>query len=245
MTPVNNEGMARFTWLLLIATVMIGCEQTKSALTPAARIKVSIRSMDLVQKKQLITFPGLKSTGNELLVMAEPNALGYTLYQSLMENNIGFDETYLENPNRLVVVVRRGPYGRILTEEDKQLVRRLAGEVKGTVQTDLLVKRVLGPDGKTPMVLKNKTMYSGGGSDKLTDHAVVLSFPTVAKAKEAAKYFDSRVYKVEVTPDAGRGSLRATWRGQAGQSSDSYEMVAPVAKAFGGRFEYGETSGDM
>lgn len=166
------------------------------------------------------------------------------LLQVLYDKGYFISVGVLRNPGVRVYIVTRKVDGAPLTQDDIDTLSELAKNEGATSTQILKIKQVTGPDGKTPLIMKNPTEYYSNSPKKIGDITSTLFFASKEKAIEASKYFDS-AYKTRVTPTdqpAKGWFMTATIRDDLEKATDETIVLEKFAKRFGGTYMYVETT---
>lgn len=193
---VNQPNMKAALPIFLI--LLAGCGSSSDAPEAAAPIKGVFTELTAEDMKALIT-TGLKRPPGTVMV-TEPVLLN----QTLEESKIPFIETseyrgdtgYLRNPGLRVVILTSAADGRTLVESDHLRIEKIAKEKGFGYSTETKITPKLGPDGKTPIILRNafKKEDLGGEDGRVTS---TIGFKTQDDAI-AAKPYIGPGYKVEI-----------------------------------------------
>lgn len=173
-------------WAVLIL-IVAGCGPQEAA--PAAEPPQATMSELSQQDMADLIAGGLNRPYGAVLVSEElvPGE-GEQTKIPFIRNKTHFAELgYLRNPGVRVAVLTKTAAGKRIEGSDRMVVEREAKEAGLKVWPDLKVEQMLGPDGKTPMVLVNGFPY-----DATAEVGVLVStlaYETEAAANEAKDYF--------------------------------------------------------
>jgi hypothetical protein len=86
--------------------------------------------------------------------------------------------------------------------------------------------------------MRNIYKFAPPDNNSPTNARVSVRLPSLAAARDAARYVDRTSYKVAVEGDRSQGRLVAVVRVPNGAASDEFAAFEPVARKFGGTVEY-------
>lgn len=215
--------------MLAIAIASLGCGDKPKAASGA----LGPNDLSAITKPE-----GLTRFGSALAVSLPPEADLASLSESPLDHEVGT----LRNPGRIIVVFHAAGDALKLSDDDAKWVMDWATKNNGTVyqsEKAVSVKPITGPDGETPLVMKNITRY---GTEK--DHPKVtvrigLSFKTEAAAKDAMLYVSKDGYAVTLAEmeDGSPGFFATTLVPEKG-IEEEWKVFEPLAKKFGGNVEF-------
>lgn len=157
----------------------------------------------------------------------------------LVREGYRVEMAWLRNPGELVYAV----FGNANWPLNDQRRNEIADEARKLGITLVVNDRVAispGPDGRTPVIMKNIRTYSTGVSSlaKKTLLGVEMSFSQAEQARRAAKYIDASVFKVvQIGP-----KLTASCMEAADAASDEWDAFDRMASRFGGKVTSVSTS---
>ena len=161
----------------------------------------------------------------------EPEGKGLGIALALCEQGFNTDMAPMRNPGALVLLVK-SRQNKPLSSADRTVVQQLATQFSSTVHSRGLPMK-FGPDGRTPLVMKNVMTYSPSPENRPTEIQTILAFPSAKEAKQAAKYIDPGSYTIQMA----RNTLKATCIAPQGAANDEWAAFEQVAGKFGGKVE--------
>jgi hypothetical protein len=152
---------------------------------------------------------------------------------ALSEHGFGADVAVLRNPGAYVIIVTTRE-NRSIGMQDKPVIVALARSYGATVTNRIPMR--LGPDKKTPLVMKNVIEFAPEQYNRPTQLTTVLEFPDVKTLRQASAYIDPNSYKLQIV---GK-QLKATCTAPEGAATDEWGAFEPIARKFGGEVCYVE-----
>ena len=200
--------------------------------------------MSMLEARALVSPEGLKPRANDVLI-AVPAEAGNAFIQECPALGLQVTKAYLRNPGVMAYLFRGEKGGRI-PEVTLARLGQIASRFGLKFETKLQVKRLYGPDGKTPMVLKNKYRYPTHERISVQSIASQMRFSTREAAETASKYIDPKTYRVEIREERfGGWTVRATWLGRASAAHAERQEFEPLARKFGGYYDWTSTAGQF
>jgi len=179
------------------------------------------------------------------VVVCEPLSAENRVHDFVMAAvEAGFEavDAVLRNPGSYVCIVQRRN-GKPLALADRVELSVLAKRARVDIlpTTDLPIH--YGPDGHTPLVMKNVLKYDPAQFNTPVEVEVTLAFPTTEGAKEAARYVDRASYSLNTHTVPGGSELHASCTEANGAATDEYDAFGPLARKFHGKVESVSSSG--
>ncbi|RYG32180.1 hypothetical protein EON81_21265 [bacterium] len=138
----------------------------------------------------------------------------------------------LRNPGRAIYIFE-GKQDRPLTEAERSELTSMAKRHQASVITGRVWAKV-GPDGKTPMVMKSLGRHIDRSGRQTGDLTIYLTFDKRVDALAAAKYIDPRGYKVRVSSRDGKTIVEAGTGLSSAAETEETEAFTPLAQQFRG-----------
>jgi len=176
-------------WLWVLPFVFLaGCSMQDAA--PAAEMpKASMSELSQDDMADLIG-SGINRPYRVVIVSEEiePGGTAGVTKIPFINNKTHFAELgYLRNPGIRVAVLTKTSAGKRIEGSDRIRIEQEAKEAGIKVWPDLRVEQILGPDGKTAMVLPNGFPYPG--TQQYGFLISTIAYATEAEANEAKGYF--------------------------------------------------------
>lgn len=216
--------------LLLACVILLGCAKP----LPPQTLNAGLRNLSPAQDQVLQSgrYPILPSDKVILQWMSRPDlSVALTLSQKGYYVDIGS----LRNPGAYVYMVR-SRNGNPLEKQDITELEALVKSEKDLVWVPGKIPMKLGPDARTPLVMKSISTYAPEKFNKPVPITTSLLFARREDALKAAEYIDKGSYKVQVKDKR----LRATCTAPNGANTEEWEAFEPLALKFGGKVEYVE-----
>lgn len=218
----------------LALLVLAGCSAGSGAPAPVA-VKPGSHFTQLqpAEERQLIG-GGLHEDSRMVLTKELPwdkPDVKPTIPKEVTEAGYSGDIGYLRNPGVGVTIIRTKADGSPIGPDDREAIRALAEKNKLKVWPHPKVDPVLGPDGKTPMVLRSAMKYEPAGTQGTITS--LLTFPTKEGAESARRCIGPG-YMVTVAAAGKAWQLSASFRGDLQGATDEMDEFDRLAKAFGG-----------
>ncbi len=150
------------------------------------------------------------------------------------EDGYSLDIAYLRNPGVTAVVVRTNPSKKPLTAYDRKYFAELAERFGAKIWEGRRIAPIAGPDGKTPIVMPNRSKVSPEDPQQKGVMNTIMSFPTQQQAREASKYVAGE-YKLVIRKGDNSWEVEAGITGDLRLAADEWAPFAKVAKCTGGK----------
>lgn len=202
-----------------------------------------IRSLGPDEAKVIVagTYP-LPTDGMILVVPADAREGMGAVTQDLMAKRLSFDTVWLRNPGAMCLLLPgQGPPLEI---PQRVFVEALAKRHGAQVVKGNQIPIRYGPDGRTPMAVRNSASYLPKEYGVLVLTTVHLTFPTLKAAQQATRYVDAEAYQIKIEPKGPGALLHATANIPRGGVDEEQAIFTPIAAKFGGEFESVSTEGD-
>lgn len=233
-------------WLVVPLLILGGCKQDNST----AYVNVHMGELSPPELVDLVG-PGLDVKNAIMLVKRDPkDPKTHSSDLMFIFNDYHFSGKlgYLRNPDVVVAVLTSNADAKPITDKDRELVARIAKDRGLEVDSDFKLEAVMGPDGKTPMVLPLKTAKTA--ISKPGTIMTIIAFPD-QKAAETAKLYIDKAYQVEIRhepkplpklkpgetlpPAAGKDwTLTAQLKGDVNSANVEMDEFGRLADKFGG-----------
>lgn len=148
------------------------------------------------------------------------------------------DTGVLRNPG-VQVLMFHAPKPGVSREDARTWISDFAAKKGGKLLDGLRVPLRVGPDGVTPMAMKNPFEMEPKPQGVPITVRIALSFPSKEKALEALKYIDTDGYAATYAKLKGdKPGIFAATVIPAAAAADEFKAFEPIAKKFGGTVEW-------
>lgn len=233
-------------WLAVPLLILCGCKQDNST----AYVNVKIVEFSPPELSSIVG-EGL-DLKDAIMVLKrdpkDPKTYSSDLLFIFNDYHFGGKIGYLRNPDVVVAVLTTNPDAKSINDKDRELVARIAKDKGLEIDPDFKLEAVMGPDGKTPMVLPLKTAKTA--ISKPGTIMTILAFSDQKSAEMAKQYID-KAYEIEIRhepkpipkvkkgealpPAAGKDwTLTARLNGDVNSANVEMDEFGRLADKFGG-----------
>lgn len=158
-------------------------------------------------------------------------------HEGLDESPVDVDTGVLRNPG-VQLLVFHAPKEGVSRSEAQGWIYKFVTQRGGELMASLRVPLRTGPDGVTPLVMKNPFEIEPKPTGAPITVRIALSFPSKEKAIEALKYIDTDGYAATYAKlSDGKPGIYATTIIPESEAAEEHAAFAPLAKRFGGTVE--------
>lgn len=159
-------------------------------------------------------------------------------HDGLDEAPVDVDTSILRNPG-VQVLMFHAPKDAGDRAEAQKWIADFAAKRGGELLDSLRVPIRTGPDGVTPMAMKNPYEVEPKPTGVPITIRIALSFPSKEKALEALKYIDADGYAATYAKlQDGKPGVYVATVIPASAASDEFKVFEPIARKFGGKVEF-------
>lgn len=210
---------------LIVLLLIAGCSSRKQA-------KITSLSPESVS-----SVVGVSPTKNKDVAWIVTLPMGVP-YDGLDEAPVDVDTSVLRNPG-VQVLMFHAPKDGLDRAEAQKWIAEFAAQRGGKLLDSLQVPVRTGPDGVTPMAMKNPFEVEPKPTGVPITVRIALSFPSKEKALEALKYIDTDGYAATYAKlQDGRPGVYVATVIPASAAADEFKVFEPIAKKLGGKVEF-------
>lgn len=225
---LDNRGEnARYFGIALLATAFsAGC--SSSRVSPPATVTPSsyVSNLDLRSQRALDS-ANLATNTIFLYVLERKENSG--VLTALAREGCDVQVGILRNPGGAMLFVR-ARHGRLLTTADRVELSRLVSSLGATVVKGNRLPYLRGPDGRTPMLMRNPAQYPSSETEPMK---AILEFKDAQVAREVMRYIDKKSFHIRQ-----KGSrIHLSFTGSTYLIVDEPDILQTFCKHFGGKVQ--------